>query len=225
MKKISLLVFLITGTIMTFAQSTSTTVEFKKSSRPALVLPLNFNQETAEKTILAKLKETGYQPEKSGGFLNRKNKEDGFYKFSGVVLPELANQKVDLYFKVDELKNDNDYRSSITLLVSEGYENFVSAENDQATFQASEKFLNGFVQNTSVFNLNQQLEEKKQSLVALDKKRTDLRNKQEDAKRQIVKLEADIKTWHDEEVMQQQEADKLQSAVRELEVKRTSAHN
>ena len=158
MKRISFLVFLVAGSIMTFAQSSAKNVEFKKALRPALTLPLTFNPETSEETILAKLKETGYKPEKSGNFLNKKNNEEGYYKFSGVVLPQLANQTVDLYFKVDPLETDN-YRSSITLLVSKGYDNFVSPENDSATYLASQDFLNGFVQNIIVYNINQQLEE------------------------------------------------------------------
>ena len=97
------LIFLLVGAIPSFAQSSATNVEFKKVLRPALILPLTFNPETAEQTILAKLKETGYKPEKSGGFLNKKKKEEGFYKFPGVVLPEFANEQLDLYFKIDPL--------------------------------------------------------------------------------------------------------------------------
>lgn len=125
MKKISFLVFLLGGTLATFGQSASKSVQFMNALRPALTLPLTFNPQTAEETILAKLKETGYKPEKSGNFLNKKNKADGFYKFTGVVLPELVNQKLDLYFKVDPMEVDS-FRSSITLLVSKGYDNFVS---------------------------------------------------------------------------------------------------
>ena len=219
------MIFLVAGTIATFGQSTVTSVEYKKALRPALILPLTFNSETAEQTILAKLKETNYKPEKSGGFLNKKNKEEGFYKFSGVVLPELANQQLDLYFKVDPLENGGNNRSSITLLVSKGYENFVSAETDSATFAATERFLNGFVQNTNVYNINQQLDENKHKIVTSEKKWKELRDKQEDAKKKIVQLESDIKSWQQDEVLQQQEVDRLRILEKELEAKRTSAHN
>ena len=224
MKSIIFSIFLVAGTIATFGQSTVNSVDYKKALRPALTLPLTFNSETAEQTILAKLKETGYKPEKSGGFLNKKNKEEGYYKFSGVVLPELVNQQLDLYFKVDPLDNDSNNRSSITLLVSKGYENFVSAETDSATFAASERFLNGFVQNTNIYNIDHQLEENKHNIVTSEKKWKDLRDKQEAAKKRIVQLESDIKSWQADEVLQQQEVERLRTLEKELEAKRTSAH-
>lgn len=224
MKIFSLLFILLAGSITMFAQSSAKSVEFKKALRPALNLPLTFKPQTSEETILAKLKETGYKPEKSGGFLNKKNKEEGFYKFTGVVLPELANQKVDLYFKVDPMDSDS-YRSSITLMVSKGYENFVSPETDSATYFASQNFLNGFVQNTTVFNINQKVEEQTKSIAASEKKWKNLRDKQEDAKKKIVQLQSEIQTLHEEEVLQQQEVERLRTELKELEAKRTSANN
>lgn len=224
MKNIALLIFLVAGTINSFAQSTAQSVEFKKALRPALSLPLTFTPKTSEETILAKLKETGYKPEKSGNFFNKKNKEEGYYKFSGAVLPELANQKVDLYFKVAPMESDS-YRSSITLLVSKGYDNFVSAETDSATFAASKNFLDGFVHNANVFNINQQLEEQTKNIAKSEKKWKELRDKQEDAKKKITQLQSEIQTWHDEEALQQQEVEKLRLELKDLESKRTSANN
>jgi hypothetical protein len=222
MKRIGISMILLVGTIVSFAQSTATNVEFKKALRPALTLPLTFIPETAEQTILAKLKETGYKPEKSGGFLNKKNKEEGYYKFSGVVLPELANQKLDLYFKVDPSDSDN-IRSTITLLVSKGYENFVSTDTDSATFTASENFLNGFVKNTNVYNINQKLDEQKRSLIASEKKWTDIRDQQADAIKKIGELETEIKSLQQKEALQKQEVEKLRSGLTELETQRASA--
>lgn len=224
MKRISFLIFLVAGTITTFGQSAPKSVEFKNALRPALALPLASNPQTSEETILAKLKETGYKPEKSGSFLNKKNKEEGYYKFSGVVLPELVNQKLDLYFKVDPMVVGS-YRSSITLLVSKGYDNFVSPETDSATFVASQNFLNGFVQNTNVYSINEQLEETTQNIAKSEKKWAELRDKQQDAKKQINQLESDIQTWHNEESVQQQEVERLRSQLKDLEAKRTSANN
>src|SRR5690348_3464662 len=125
---------LLLTTITTHSQSTSKTVKFNEVMRPALQLQLGYEPKTAEQTILAKLKETDYKPERSGGFLNKKNKQEGFYVFSGVVLPELANEKLDLYFKVDPVNDNSGDRSSVTLMVSKGYENFVAKEKDSATF-------------------------------------------------------------------------------------------
>jgi hypothetical protein len=223
MKIIGILVFLVTGTISLMAQSSPLNVEFKKSLRPALMLPLPFNSETAEQTILAKLKETGYKPAKSGSFLNKKNKEEGYYKFPGVVLPELANQQLDLYFKVVPVDNDSSTRSSITLLVSKGYDNFVSDSSDSSTFLAAENFLNGFVENTNVYNINQKLDKQRKDLASSEKKWSDVRDRQLQTKRKITELEGELKSMQEEEQLQQQEVEKLRSGVRDLEAQRPSA--
>jgi hypothetical protein len=165
------------------------------------------------------LKETGYKPEKSGNFLNKKNKEEGYYKFSGVALPELAQEQLDLYFKVDPMENQH---SSITLLVSKGYDNFIST-SDSAIFNASQNFLNSFVQKTNVYNINQKMDEQKKALVTSEKKWSDVRDRQAKAKTKIVELEAEIKSLQKEEILRQEETERLQSELRDLEAQRTSA--
>ena len=219
MKITGFLIVLLTGTISSFAQSSETHVDFKNGLRPALTLPLAFSPETAEQTILEKLKETGYKPEKSGNFLNKKNKEEGYYKFSGVALPELAQEQLDLYFKVDPMENQH---SSITLLVSKGYDNFIST-SDSAIFNASQNFLNSFVQKTNVYNINQKMDEQKKALVSSEKKWSDVRDRQAKAKTKIVELEAEIKSLQKEEILRQEETERLQSELRDLEAQRTSA--
>jgi hypothetical protein len=208
--------------ITAFAQSNSKAVTFKEVMRPALQLQLGYESKTAEQTILAKLKETGYKPEKSGGFLNKKNKQEGFYVFSGVELPELANQKLDLYFKVDPINDNSSDRSSVTLMVSKGYENFVSNENDSATFAASEKFLNSFVYKTDMYAVSGMVENQKKSLAVSEKKWQALRDKQQDARNKITQLEADLKNWQQEELSQQKDVDAQRLALKDLEARRSS---
>ncbi len=143
--------------------------------------------------------------------------------FQCAQLPELANQKLDLYFKVDPLDGGNSYNSSISLMVSKGYDNFVSSEVDSATFAASQRFLNSFVSETASFQLNKQLEEQKAILADTEKKWQKIRNKQEETRNKITQLEADLKNMQQEEQTLQQEVDKQRSALKELEVKRSSA--
>lgn len=205
-----------------FAQSSFKTITYKNALRPALTLPLIYKTDITEQTILAKLKETGYKPQKKGNIFNKKNKQEGFYVFPGVQLPELANQKLDLYFKVDELNGDSSYNSAISLLVSKGYDNFVSQDVDSATFAASEKFLNSFVSKTEAFDLGKKMEEQKASIAASEKKWQELRNKQSEARKTIAQLEADIKNWQQEEQMQQQDVDSKRSVLKDMEAKRST---
>ena len=112
--------------------------------------------------------------------------------------------------------------SSITLLVSKGYDNFIST-SDSAIFNASQNFLNSFVQKTNVYNINQKMDEQKKALVTSEKKWSDVRDRQAKAKTKIVELEAEIKSLQKEEILRQEETERLQSELRDLEAQRTSA--
>lgn len=209
--------FLLISPISLRAQATFTTINYKDALRPALTLPLTSKHDIAEQTILAKLKETGYKPKTKG----RKNKKDGFYIYPGVQLPELGNQQLDLYFKVDPLNGANSYNSSISLMVSKGYDNFVSPDVDSATFAASQQFLNSFALETAALQLDKQIEEQKQKIAQSEKKWEELRNRQEDARKKIAQLEADIKNWEQQEQAQKQDLDRQRSLLLELESKRS----
>lgn len=227
MKQVSVIMFVLLqlGVIHAFSQASSSNLTYKDALRPGLVLPLMYKTDIAEQTILAKLKETGYKPQTKGNIFSKKNKQEGFYVFTGVQLPELANQKLDLYFKVDPLDGGNSLNSSISLLVSKGYDNFVSRDTDSATFGASERFLNSFVGQTADFQLNKQMDDQKQILAATEHKWQKVRTKQDETRNKIAQLEAELKNMQQEEQTLQQEVDKQRASLKELEMKRSSAQH
>jgi len=154
-----MIAFLFTGIMTGSSQATFTTITIDKKIQPGLVLELPNNTDVAESTILQKLKETGYNPETKGELFWKKNKLDGFYAFNGIVLAALNNQKLDMYFKVEPKSKTQKDKSTIYLLVSKGYDNFISPEVDTATFAAATAFLNGFVAGTAGYRLNLDIEE------------------------------------------------------------------
>ena len=148
---------LATGVITARAQSSFTTIQYNNKMQPALVLELPNSTGDAEGTILQKLKETGYNPETQGHLFWKKNKIDGFYVFSNVVLPYLSNQKLDMYFKVVQKNNEEKSNSTVYLLVSTGNENFASPQGDTTLWNSSQNFFNSFVEKTTAFNLEEQV--------------------------------------------------------------------
>ena len=67
-----LMFILVTGIIAARAQSSSTTIQYNTTMKPALVLELPNTTHDAEGTILEKLKQTGYNPANTGtSFLER----------------------------------------------------------------------------------------------------------------------------------------------------------
>jgi hypothetical protein len=200
-----IIVFLFAGIIPASSQSTFTTITINKNIQPGLVLHLPNNTEVAEGTILQKLKETGYSPETKGKFFWKKNKRDGFYVFNGVTLSALNNQKLDMYFKVQQESNSNKNQSIIYLLVSKGYDNYISPEVDSVSFLAATNFLNGFVANTASYRLNLDIETQEKVLKTAENKLVDLQDDEKSLIKKIDGLNADLRNKKDDQVMQEKE--------------------
>jgi hypothetical protein len=201
------------------SQATFTTITIDKKVQPGLVLELPNNTDVAEGTILQKLKETGYSPETKGKLFWKKNKLHGFYVFNGIQLPALDNQKLDMYFKVEPKSKAQKDQSIIYLLVSKGYDNFISPETDTATFVAATAFLNGFVAGTASYRLNLDIEEQEKVVKAAEKKLNDLQDDEKSLVKKIEDLQADLRNNKNDQAMQEKEIANQKTKLEELKAK------
>ncbi len=219
MKKMStLMVALSACAITAYAQSSFITITYKEALQPALILRLPNKTEVAEATILQKLKETGYNPETKGMLFWKSNKLDGFYVFNGVTFPEMNNQKLDMYFKVDKA-SENKNQSTVYLMVSKGYDNFVSPQNDTVTFYAAQKFLNGFVAGTDAYKLDLDIEAQQKNVANAEKKLSDLQQNEKDMHNKIEKLQTDLSNNQNDQKNQQMEIDNQKNVLQLLKDK------
>ncbi len=190
---LTLLMFVIC--IHASAQSVSTSVKFNKVDKPALMLYLPYNQDVAEGTILTKLKEIGFEPETKGSLFWKQNKVDNYYVFKGVVLrPDSGtNVLTDLYFKVDRRGSKKDNQSVMYMMTSKGSENFVTDVSDPATYNAAQKFLNGFVSETATYKHTLDVKTQEETVGKAEKKMSDLMNDEKDLMKKIARLQDDLK--------------------------------
>ncbi len=173
------------------AQAVYQMIIYDEKPEPGLVLQLPNKPEMVQNTILQKLKEIGYEPETKGALFWKSNKVNGFYVFKQVKLRELNNQTVDLYFNVESQKDDK-RKSTLYMLVSKGYDNFVSPESDSAVYRAARRFLNGFVKETAAYKLSIAIEEQTENLNDSEKKMKDLKEDSEDMQKEIERLKNDM---------------------------------
>jgi hypothetical protein len=211
--------FLLAGIMTVRSQATFTTITIDKKIQPGLVLHLPNNKDVAEGTILQKLKETGYSPETKGKLFWKKNKLDGFYVFNGITLPALNNQKLDMYFKVDPESKSQKDKSIIYLLVSKGYDNFISPEVDSATFVAATDFLDGFVATTASYRLNLDIKEQEKVVKDAEKKLLGLQDDEKSFVKKIEDLQADLRNKKNDQVMQEKEISNQKLKLEELKAK------
>ena len=220
MKKIFILLAFVcsaTGTI--FAQSAFSAITINKKVQPGLLLHLPNNTDVAEGTLLQKLKETGYKPETSGSLFWKKNKQDGFYVFNGVQLPALSNQQLDLYFKIEKNK-DVKGNSLMYMLVSKGYDNFVSPEVDAVTFQAATAFLDGFVAGNVSFSLQQEIDAQDRVVLNAEKKLSNLQDEEKSLRKKAEQVQANIESNRSDMDLQAKEIVNQKAALERLKAKK-----
>lgn len=214
-----LMAFLCAGTISAVAQATSSTITINKKMQPGLILELPNTTEVAEGTLLQKLKETGYSPETSGAMFWKKNKQDGFYVFNGVTLPALNNQKLDLYFKIERKGRKAKEQSTMSMLVSKGYDNYVSLESDSVTFLAASEFLNSFVARNLSFGLQKEIEAQEKVVANAEKKLANLEDDEKALQKKIEQLQADVQNKRSDRDLQIKEISNQKAILDALKAK------
>ena len=107
-------------------------IRFGKAERPGLLADYPYSKGLVENALRARL-------EKSG--LGKPSSDKGFASYQGVSWVEMAPGQVDVYTKVDGKGN----QSTVMLLVSKGYDNYVSTASDEAMSARLKVFLNALL--------------------------------------------------------------------------------
>lgn len=194
------------------AQPINTAIQYDKTTQQGLMLYLPYSEEVAEGTIIAKLKEIGFEPETKGSLFWKQNKVNGFYVFKGVVLKGDVPQVVDLYFKVDRRGSKKDKQSVMYLLTSKGGENFITETADAVTYTAAQNFLNGFTAETATYKHTLDVQAQEETVKKAEKKFTELQADEQDLVKKIAKLQDDL--------LKNKEAQETQKATIEGEKKK-----
>ncbi len=215
-----LMFILVTGIIAARAQSSSTTIQYNTTMKPALVLELPNTTHDVEGTILEKLKQTGYNPETTGHLFWKDNKKDGFYVFNNVALPSLSDQKLDMYFKVVQKNKQEKDNSTLYLLVSTGNENFASPEGDSTLWNSAAAFLNSFVDKTTAFNLEESITHQENTVKDAQKKLATMQKDEKDMGDKIKKYQDDVVKNQSNQKDQQLDIDTQLKKLEDLKLKR-----
>ena len=193
MKKLTALL-LIVFTIFNTAssQSVTTSVSYNKKDQPGLMLELPYNEEVSQGFIVTNLQRIGYDPETKGSLFWKNNKINGFYTFKGVRLKG-ANRPVDLYFKVERKSRKQADQSIIYLLLSKGNDSFISSNDDEDTYTAAKRFLNGFVEQSAEYKLDLDIKNQEDIVKEAEKKMNKLKDQEKSLNRKIEELQNDLK--------------------------------
>jgi hypothetical protein len=213
-KQYMLTIVLGIGMMAARAQSSYTTIQYNKTAQSALVLELPNTTQDVQGTILEKLKQTGHNPETQGHLFWKKNTVDGFYVFHNVVLPAIGARNLDVYFKVLQKNDAEKAHTTLYMLISKGNGNFSSPDVDTALWVGAETFLNGFIEKTTAYNLEQNIAAQQNAVKESREKLASLQKDEGDLAEKIRKYQADL--LHNQENQRDQRQD-IENQQRQLE--------
>ena len=86
------------------------------------------------------------------------------------VVENTILQKLEETGYKPETKGALFWKSALYLILSKGYDNFVSLESDSASYRAARRFLNGFIKETAAYKLAIVIEEEQERIDDSEKK-------------------------------------------------------
>lgn len=124
-----------------FAQNArEASVKFMKGQQNAIIADYDLPKSLVEDALKERLDKEG---------LGKKSSEKGYMAYKKTTWAAISPDKIDVYANVDG-KND---KSTITMLVSKGYDNFISTATDSDKVQKIEAFLNSFIKDVRAYQL------------------------------------------------------------------------
>jgi len=92
-------------------------IKYNKNTHPGVAATYNADDDAVRAALLKRLTAAG---------LANKKTQKGFYVFQGVNWTEIMPEKIDVYVRVD----GNNSKSTAYIMISRGYDNFISAATD-----------------------------------------------------------------------------------------------
>lgn len=204
-----LLIVLISSTIC-YAQPSITTVEYQKVNRQAVVTDMPFTEKAVTSALEDKLGKMGYSGKESKGFT----------VYKGVKLKELGDESYDLYFKIDKKSRKDKDNSTVTILVSSGYDKFLTESENAPLFSNVKSYLTSLRDVVADYDLEQQIASQEKEIRSSENKATDLSEDAAALQKRKKKLEQDIEDNIKAQDKQKEEIEKQKQILETLKGKR-----
>ena len=119
-------------------------VKFMKDQQNAVMADFDLDKDVVKDALRERLEKEG---------LGKSHSDKGFINYKAATWTAVSPDKVDVYFRVD----GKDNKSTVTMLVSKGYDNFITSAKDPEVVQRVEAFLNSFLNDAHAYQLRQNI--------------------------------------------------------------------
>ncbi|MGB4654535.1 MAG: hypothetical protein ACOXZ9_02890 [Bacteroidales bacterium] len=209
MKKLFLLPLLLIFCLGAKSQITEGSVQINKSTQPAIIANFNYPKDVVEDAMADFFAKAN---------LGKSRKFKGFQKFEGIVFQEIANERIDLYYKVSS-KNKRSQTSTVHLLISKGYDNFISSGSNPEAMTKAKDVMASLVTEFEAKALNNQIEAQQKVVDRAERDLKSLYSEGENLKSRIKKLQDDLEDNAKKQENQSDLLKKEKQALEELKAK------
>jgi hypothetical protein len=141
-----------------FSQDISeTNISFMDGKQNAIEATYNFSEDVMETVVKNVLEKKSIKKTKN---------TKGYSLYEGAIFGELSSDKIDFYIKVDGNKTS----TKIIILISKGYNNFVSESSDPSTVKNVKKLCKEFNVNAIEEHLNREITKQEEVIKDAEKK-------------------------------------------------------
>ncbi len=207
MKKILITLAVSLSSYLTKAQAVEAQVTYNKVNQPAVTAEFITDIDIAEKVVAEDLKTRGFGKGKSS---------KGFTLYQAINFTEISADKIDLYVKTEKKSKKEKDKSIITILISKGYDNFVSSTTEPKMIAAVVNYLNGLKPKFETGNLEVQIKDQEDIIKKEEKKSNNLIDDGTDLEKKKRKIEDDIINNKKEQEKQKVEVEKQKQILETL---------
>lgn len=193
------------------AQSVEGTAEYNKAQQPAVICEFPYPPALVETVLGDDLKQKGFGKGKSS---------KGYQLYQAINFNEISSEKIDLYVQVEKKSRKEKEISTITVLVSKGYDNFIGKSADAAIVQNLINYVNGLKPKLEKSSLEIQIAEQEDLVRKEEKKFNTLVDDGESLVKKKKKLEDDIEDNKKEQEKQRTELEKQRVILETIKAQR-----
>jgi len=210
MKKMLLSAIILFVTVTVFAQARTATADYNKTTQPAVEIEIPFEEKTVMKSLVEKMEKKGYK--------GKENK--GYMVFKGVTMSELGSGTYDLYFKAERKSRKEKDVTILTMLVSSGYEKFISEADNADLHNSMKGFVNTHTEHATAYDLELQVKEQQEATDKSVKKYNNSVEDGQDLVKKKEKLEKEIADNIQKQAELKAESEKQAQILETLKAKR-----
>ena len=155
------------------------TIQYNKTSQNGVIADYNYSKEAVQAVLQKRFAEAK---------LGKSKSSKKFNVFAAVIWSEISNDKVDVYYKVSSKKNV----TTVEIMLSKGYDNFVSAANDPNAIQNLKNFLMSLEEDLKAYDLSTKVKEQEEIVKKAEKAVATSNSNLDKLEKQKSQLEKDI---------------------------------